>query len=286
MASTQPAPKLMQPIDWAGAGGTRWKDNVDHFERMLDGPGQALLDWCGFVSGERVVEIGCGGGALTREIATRVAPEGAALGLDISEELVVLATGRAAAEGIANVSFLAGDAQVALPPQAPFGRLASRFGVMFFSDPAAAMANLRAMLVPGGRLDFAVWAAAEENPQFVVMGQTAREHLGLAPPDPRAPGPLAFSDAAYLESLLAGAGFTDIVFGKWTGSLHAGWPGMDAAEAAELLARTGSTSELLAEAGPAIQQAFLDSLAPRLAPFLTAEGIALPGSVHLVRAMA
>ena len=286
MATTQSAPKTMQPIDWAGAGGSRWKDNVDHFETMLDGPGKALLDAAAFAPGEKVVEIGCGGGALTREIAALVAPGGHALGLDISDELVVLAADRAAAEGIANIAFAAGDAQVVQPETGPFDRLVSRFGVMFFQDPAAAMANLRAMIVPGGRLDFAVWAPADENPQFMMMALTGREHLGLTPADQRAPGPLAFSDAAYLEGLLAGAGFSDIRFAKWKGQMKAGWPGIDAAGAAELLARTGSTSELLEEAGEAVQQAFFASLAARLAPFITADGISLPGSVHLVSARA
>lgn len=286
MATTQPAPRTMQPIDWAGAGGTRWKDNVDHFEGMLDGPGKALIEAAGFAPGERVVEIGCGGGALTREIAQLVGPGGYALGLDISDELVALAAERAAAEGIGNIAFAAGDAQVAQPETGPFDRLVSRFGVMFFQDPAAAMANLHAMLVEGGRLDFAVWAPADENPQFMMMALTGREHLGLAPADPRAAGPLAFSDTAYLEGLLSGAGFSDIGFGKWKGLLKAGWPGIDVAEAAELLARTGSTSELLAEADAEVQAAFFASLAARLAPFITADGIALPGSVHLVSARA
>jgi SAM-dependent methyltransferase len=280
------APATMQPADWSGTAGARWAENVDHFEKMLAPPGEALLDWCGFSAGERVVEIGCGGGGLTRAIAARVAPGGGVLGLDISEGLVALATERAAAGGIDNAAFLAGDAQRTIPEQAPFDRLVSRFGVMFFADPAAAMANLRAMIAPGGRLDFAVWAPAEFNPQFVATGMVAREYLGLAPADPRGPGPLAFSDTAYLEGLLTGAGFGAVSFGNWRGTLPFAPAGMALADAAELMLRTSAIADAMREAGPGVHEAARAALADRLAEYHGPAGLLLPAQVHLVRATA
>ena len=179
--ATSPTMAKLEPADWQGSAGDRWASNVDHFETMLTEIGAALLAHAGFSSGETVVEIGCGGGRLTREIAGRVAPGGAVTGVDISPTLVALATDRAVADGIGNIAFVAVDAQAGMPERAPFDRLVSRFGVMFFADPAAAMANLRAMLKPGGRLDFAVWAPIDGNPWAATMMQAAREPLGLMP---------------------------------------------------------------------------------------------------------
>lgn len=280
------APAMMQPADWSGTAGARWAENVDHFETMLAPPGAALLDWCGFAPGERVVEIGCGGGGLTRAIAARVAPGGSVLGLDISDGLVALAAARAAAAGIDTAAFLAGDAQRTIPPQAPFDRLVSRFGVMFFADPAAAMANLRAMIAPGGRLDFAVWAPAEVNPQFVATGMVAREHLGLAPADPRGPGPLAFSDTGYLEGLLTGAGFTEVAFSSWEGALPFAPAGTRLEDAAELMLRTSAIADAMREAEPAVHEAARADLVARLADHHGPQGLLLPAQVHLVRATA
>src|SRR3546814_1822119 len=80
------------------------------------------------------------------------------LGLVLSPDLVAAASERARRTGLANIRFVQGDAATAMPEEAPFDRLFSRFGTMFFPKPYRAFANLRRMLRAGGRLDSAVWA--------------------------------------------------------------------------------------------------------------------------------
>jgi ubiquinone/menaquinone biosynthesis C-methylase UbiE len=146
--------------DWAGARGQRWLRDVDVMEAMLAPIGSAALDHAAHAAGERVLDIGCGGGWTTRQIGAAVGPTGLALGLDISAELVDEAGRRAAA--IPQVRFEAGDAAELVPAGGPFDRLFSRFGVMFFADPTAAFRHMGSQLKPGARLDLAVWA----NPQW------------------------------------------------------------------------------------------------------------------------
>lgn len=284
--ATSPTLTKLEPADWKGSAGERWATNVDHFETMLTEIGAALLAHAGFAPGETVVEIGCGGGRLTRQIAELVTPDGVVVGVDISPTLVALAAERAAADGIDNIAFVAVDAQTGMPEQAPFDRLVSRFGVMFFADPAAAMANLRGMLKPGGRLDFAVWAPIAGNPWAATMMQAAREPLGLSPPDPRAPGPFAFSDEGYLRGLLQGAGFRAVDIVPWTGHVLIGGPGATAEEVAELSMQTGSIAEPLKGAGAEVRETVHRSLTDLLRPYLTSDGAILPAAVHLVQAEA
>ena len=123
--------------DWSGEMGQRWLRNVDHFEAMLEPIGTALLDRAAIATGERIVDLGCGGGATSRAIAARVGPQGAVLGLDISPDLIVAARARAGAD-LPALRFFCGDAASAVLPAAPYDRLVSRFGSMFFTDPAAA----------------------------------------------------------------------------------------------------------------------------------------------------
>ena len=285
LSSTTPLTKL-EPADWQGTAGARWAANVDHFETMLTSVGAALLAHAGFAPGERVVEIGCGGGGLTRLLADEVAPDGRVVGLDISPLLVDLATQRACAAAVENIAFEVADAQLGQPSEAPFDRLVSRFGVMFFADPAAAMVNLHTMLKPGGRLDFAVWAAIADNPWAGTMMEASRAHLGIAPPDPRGPGPFAFSDADYLRSLLDAAGFTAITFTAWSGMVRIGQLGATPEEVATLSMATGSLAEPLKEAGEELRAKVQATLIGLLAPYMTPEGAVLPASVHLVTAVA
>src|SRR4051812_34934031 len=133
----------IEASEWAGAMGDKWLANIDGFEGMIAAVGAALMDKAAYSPGERVVDIGCGGGATTVEIGRAVGPEGEALGIDVSEPLLAAARQRAGSAG--NVQFLAADAGT-ITLDAPRDRLFSRFGVMFFNDFPAAFANMRRML--------------------------------------------------------------------------------------------------------------------------------------------
>lgn len=163
--------------------------------------------------GERIVDIGSGGGLAAIEAAKAVGPGGTVVGFDLSAPLVGLATERAASAGAANVRFFAGDAQTDEIPHCPFDAAMSQFGVMFFADPRAAFANIRASLRPGARLAFACWQPASENGWF--PGPVFARYASAPPPPAPAdgtppPGPFAFGNVDYVRRILEGAGFGDI----------------------------------------------------------------------------
>jgi len=150
--------------DWAGEMGERWLHNLDRFESMIAPVGDALLQRAAFKSGEVVLDVGCGGGASARAIAARVGPGGRVMGVDISAHLIAECERRAHAAGIPNAHFVVADAAAVKLPPASYDRLHSRFGSMFFPEPAAAFHNLARLVRAGGRADFAVWAPAKDNP--------------------------------------------------------------------------------------------------------------------------
>src|SRR5918997_1528248 len=103
---------------------------------------KALRRACAILAHERVLDIGCGAGQTTRE-AARVASHGSAMGIDTSAPMIARARALAAAEGLRNVRFEHGDAQVHPLPSQGFDVAISRFGTMFFADPVAAFRNIR-----------------------------------------------------------------------------------------------------------------------------------------------
>jgi SAM-dependent methyltransferase len=168
-----------------------------------------LLDHLEPGEGERVLDIGSGGGTATLAAGRRVGSGGAVVGADISVPLVTLARRRAADEHARNVSFCVADVQHDTVAGGPFDAALSQFGVMFFDEPVAAFANIRRHLVPGGRLAFACWQAVEQNPWFVGPALAAY----VPPPEPPGPGksptgPFSLSDPDRVAALLASAGWT------------------------------------------------------------------------------
>jgi SAM-dependent methyltransferase len=212
--------------DWAGEMGQRWLHHLDQFESMISPVGEALLARADYQPGERVVDIGCGGGASSRAIAQRVAPSGSVFGIDISPELIDEAQRRADIAGICNATYVAADAASIQLPSAPFDRLHSRFGSMFFTDPAPAFRNLGGMLRRGGRADFGVWAPAKDSPWVAGLMGVIRKYIDMPKPEPHAPGPFALDDPEYFGGLLKQAGFTDIDFHLWRGSQLIGGAGV------------------------------------------------------------
>lgn len=224
--SSPPTPsESVKAEDWTGDMGARWIANLANLEALVAPIGDALLARADYRPGERVLDIGCGGGSTTIAIARAVAPDGEALGIDISPDLTALATRRAAEAGLGNARFLCSDAATVRLPEAPFDRLFSRFGSMFFDDPVAAFSNLHRLLRPGARVDLAVWGPPRDNPWMMEMMTIARRHVEIPPAIPRAPGPFAFEDTEYLNEILTAAGFSAIEISAYNGPLTIGGAG-------------------------------------------------------------
>jgi SAM-dependent methyltransferase len=263
--------------EWAGDTGNRWREHIDRFEGMLTEIGDAIVAHAGFAPGERVADVGCGCGPTTFAIAQTVGSEGHVAGLDVAPQLIALAEDRAQETGLSNVSFEVLNCETGTPAGAPFDRLFSRFGVMFFGDSTAAFANMRSWLKSGGRMDIAAWGAPSENPWFGGVGGVMASHFDMPPPEPDAPGPFRFGDAEATTAMLEAAGFSDVTVTEHRADQPFGGPGSTPAEAVDFVLRALGMQDLLNEASPEKQAAVKADLEAMFAAHHSDAGIMMPG---------
>ncbi|MFH8568200.1 class I SAM-dependent methyltransferase [Streptomyces sp. NPDC017993] len=198
---------------WNGDDGRYWAQEAARHDAMLRHFTPHLLAALPLGASSRVLDIGCGGGETTTE-AARVASDGAVLGVDLSGPLLEVARRRAAADGWRQVTYEKADAQVHRFARGGFDCALSRFGVMFFADPAAAFGNIAGGLRSGGRLAFLCWRALAENAFLNVPFAAVAPYLPV--PDfgePGAPGPFSLADADRIREVLTGAGYDEIAIG-------------------------------------------------------------------------
>jgi len=210
--NAEAAPNVSQIENWDGPGGQHWVAEAERYDRMTRSFGAQIIEAAAPRPGERVLDVGCGNGAVALAVSDLVAPSGSVTGLDISGPMLAYARRRAEAAGIASVSFCKGDAQVYPLPQASFDAVVSRFGVMFFDDPVAAFANIGRALRPGGRLVFTCWRDLMVNDWLMVPAAAALQHVPM--PDlgqPGAPGPFSLADPERVDQVLRDAAFAQIV---------------------------------------------------------------------------
>lgn len=265
---------------WNGPGGERWSKAQDRIDRHLGLITEALMAHAAPQTGERVLDIGCGGGTTALSIRERIGPEGAVTGIDISAPNLGVARARAHA-GMADVTFIEADAAT-YDFQPVFDLAFSRFGVMFFEDPARAFANIRKALAAGGRLAFVCWRAFRENEWAFAPYESA---LDLLPPQepmaPDAPGPFAFADRERLEPILAQAGFRDIAIKPHDTTMNMGATVEDAVTEALTI---GPLARAAAELDEAAREKIRGRIAPLVAKHLTTYGVTPPAAVWLVSA--
>jgi SAM-dependent methyltransferase len=189
----------------------RWAALWPRRERLTDPVTEHLLDALALRPGERVLEVGSGGGKAALAAARAVGAEGSVVGADLSAPLNKLAEQRRGEAGAENVRFCLADMQTDAVGGGPFDAAMSQFGVMFFDEPTVAFSNIRAHLEPDGRIAFACWQSIEQNPWF--FGPAIQSFV---PPPPEPPpgksptGPFTLADPEQTTAILETAGFTDV----------------------------------------------------------------------------
>jgi SAM-dependent methyltransferase len=279
-------PNAEQITYWNEQSGRKWVAAQALLDAMIAPFGEAASTALAPTAGEHVVDVGCGCGATSLALGRRVTARGGVLGIDISEPMLARARERAAAERAEHVRFLAADAQTYAFARGSADGIFSRFGVMFFADPTAAFANLRAALRPAGRLAFVCWQPATENPWMLVPLMAVVGIVPLPPPPaPDAPGPFAFGDADRVRRILQDSGFRDVALEAFTPELVLGG-GAGLAEVVQFALQLGPTgaalrgaeSDVVARASAAVESA--------LRPYVTPRGVVMSSASWIVTARA
>ncbi|MFG1708212.1 class I SAM-dependent methyltransferase [Nonomuraea sp. M3C6] len=263
---------------WNGWEGVNWANDAARYNAIVAAFNDDFFRVAAIEADDRVLDIGCGTGLVTL-LAARQASRGYVVGVDISEPMLERARADAAEQGIANVGFEQGDAQVHPFPGGGFDVAISRGGVMFFGDMVAAFANIRRGLRPGGRLTF--MGPQGGTPDSDYARATAALKPLMRGPSPAAQGMGSLVDPARIHEVLDEAGFADVGVTPVTALMDYG---RDATAAAEFILSQGPVRFNLKGVDQAVVERAREELRAGLGTYETSEGVRIPGAVWLVSA--
>jgi SAM-dependent methyltransferase len=229
-------------------------------------------------SGHRVLDVGCGIGDPTLQVAVLVGPHGRVVGLDISEGMIAIARERAAALGLGHAEFRVDDVTVAALPDAGFDAVLGRWSLIYLEDVAHVLERLRTALVPGGRIAITAWAPPEANPWFAVPQEAMARVRPVPPLDPDKPGVFHLSTDGALTRALVGAGFQTVGQERVVLSQLA----QDGAEFWRMMTDTGGPlASFIAELGPAEVGQVAADVAARLERYRAGDVLRIPAQAQL-----
>jgi SAM-dependent methyltransferase len=278
----RPMTNVEQMDYWNGAGGEHWVAEQVRYDEINAEFGARVAAVLAPQPGDRVLDVGCGNGALGLAIAPLVAPVGVVLGLDISGPMIEAAAQRAHAARLSNAIFEHADAQTYRLEGAAFDAVVSRFGVMFFDDPDAAFANLGRSLRRGGRTVFTCWQDVLANEWLMVPAGAALAHVPM--PDlgeAGEPGPFSLAEPDRVRSILTGAGFADVQVEDLRCPMRMGSTVNDTVS---FMQSTEMAAALMADASDELAAAAWAAVREALAPYAGPAGVVLQGAAWLVTA--
>lgn len=276
-------PNAAQAEYWQGQGGERWSIYKAPHDAMLARLTEKVLDAVCFAPGQRVLDLGCGTGTTTFEIARRIMPTGSVTGIDFSETLLALAREQAAETDLP-IAFESADVETHAFTPGSFDVAFSRIGVMFYADPAAAFANIRRALISGGRLAFVCWREVRANTWASVTIGIARRHIELPPrPGPEDPGPYSFRDPDRVRRILTEAGWSAVAIEELDADAYMG---ADLNEAVANFLAMGPIASLVQAAPDDKRAAIAAELRAALPEYVTEGGVIMRAATWMVTAEA
>jgi len=265
---------------WNEEGGDKWVENIDFAESFMIPMSDRLIERIAAKKGEKILDVGCGGGITTLKLAALAGEDGGVLGVDVSRQIIDVAIKRA--EDSANIEFQHSDAASTEFGENKFDLITSRFGVMFFDDPVAAFKNLHLSLKPTGRLVFLCWRTPQENPW---MAEPAAATFQILPPPmekpaPTDPGPFSLGEAEHLTNVLQLAGFTNINLDPVDLSL----PMSSVDTAVGFLTRLGPAADALKEASDDQRVEVIAAIRSVMEKYSNVDGVLAPAATWIVSA--
>jgi SAM-dependent methyltransferase len=254
-------PNAEQIAYWNDQAGLKWVRLQEQLDAMIGPLGLTAIERAEPAPNERVLDVGCGCGASSLELAERVGAGGEVLGVDLSSAMLERAQARARDRQLTSLRFTVADAQSHRFDGPGFDLIFSRFGVMFFADPEEAFRNLRGALAEGGRICFLCWQAVT----------------------PGTPGPFSFADAERVRGILEAAGFCEIGVEPFESRLTLAGSAPLAEAVSFVVDGIGPTASILREQ-PERRDAVLAEVTEALAPYAGSDGVGLPCSAWIVTA--
>ena len=274
---------IKQKQFWSGAGGDVWVDKQREMDIMLNPLGQKAIKQLILEEHTKILDIGCGCGATTIEIAKMI-PKGHVTGLDISIPMLDRAEKFASEMSLSNIDFQVKDVQTEEINSNHYDIAFSRFGVMFFEDPYEAFKNINQSIKENGQLVFVCWQHPSLNPWQSLSLQVIKEYLDLPSPPPKSPGPFAFEDKDYIEDILKSTDFKDISIADNQEDIVM-FSGKSIREACEdYLTINPVVTEMLQNSGNELKEEILEALIAKFSSFHNNDGLLFPSATWIVSA--
>jgi SAM-dependent methyltransferase len=265
---------------WNAVAGQTWAQFQESLDQQIEPLGREAQRVLAPADAEQVLDIGCGCGQTTVELAARVGSRGRVVGVDISRPMLEVARRRPMPPGVRRPEFHEVDAESGPLERAIFDAAFSRFGVMFFEDPVAAFRNIRASLKSQGRLAFVSWRPLQDNAWMRVPFEAVAPFLPPLPPaDHLTPGPFALADPDRVRRILLDAGYGDVSVEPFDCRIGGG----DVEATLQLAVRVGPLGAALRE-NPELRPVVTDRVRAVIAGWDTPQGVLMPAAAWIARA--